>query len=66
MTEMPYWQSLELRKVANGWIVQQGPQYDRGGTFATTLDQIYCFSEWRDCERFMAQVTEPRRQPPNG
>jgi hypothetical protein len=58
--EMPYWPNVELRKIANGWIVQQGQDHSR--TY-TMLDQVYCFIEWGECERFMAQVTEPRRQP---
>lgn len=59
MTEMPYWPNIELRRVANGWIVQSGRDYSRDHN---ALGEVYCFIEWRDCEQFMAQVMEPARQ----
>jgi len=58
--ERPYWPNIELRRIANGWIVQPGPDFSRDRTYATS-DNVYCFTEWLDCERFMAEVTVPTR-----
>lgn len=58
--EHPYWPCIELRRAANGWIVQQGADYTRDRTYST-LDNVYIFTEWRDCERFMVLVSIPTR-----
>lgn len=57
--EHPHWPNIELRRIANGWIVQQGMNHDRA-TYAQ-LHEVYCFTEWRDCERFMVLVSIPTR-----
>lgn len=54
--EHPHWPALELRRVANGWIVQRGSYQGQDRTFSY-LEDVYCFSQWRDCEQFMAKVT---------
>lgn len=60
--EHPHWAAVELRRIANGWIVQQKGYGDE--RVYPQLHEVYCFTEWRDCERFMALVTIPTS--PNG
>jgi hypothetical protein len=58
MKEQEYMPSIQLRRVANGWVVTPSMDYSRD---SPTLDHTYVFADWKECADFMLMATVPTR-----
>jgi hypothetical protein len=59
MQEVKTMSALEVRRVANGWIVQ--PSKDLYMDRCVMLTDVHVFGDWAECSDFMRQVTMPTR-----
>jgi len=62
MEEHPHWPTVQIQRVANGWIVEQGRSYQQSH-MVQPLEEVRVFELWEDVSEFVKVVTLPTRPP---
>ena len=58
MSKEKTYPNVEIRRVANGWIVYPGGNYRMNSDGVINQSEIRVFETWERCEQFLFNITD--------